>query len=64
MEKLGVESELALRKRISEFRKSVYDLALEKWGVPLSRNALIQNRSGGGYRVNPDVVLIAPNELG
>jgi len=32
MEKLGVESELALRKRISEFRKSVYDLALEKWG--------------------------------
>ena len=63
MEELGVDSEAALRKRISEFRRCVADLALEKWGIPLSRNAVIENRTREGYRVNPDVVIIATDEL-
>jgi 7-cyano-7-deazaguanine synthase in queuosine biosynthesis len=63
MDRLGLDSEAALRKRISTFRKSVADLALEKWGISLTNNAVIENRSGEGYRLNPDVLLIATAEL-
>jgi 7-cyano-7-deazaguanine synthase in queuosine biosynthesis len=64
MDQLGVDSEITLRKRISEFRKSVAKLALTNWGIPLDRNAVIENRSGGGYRLNPSVVIIDTKELG
>ena len=63
MDQLGVDSEPALRKRISAFRKSVASLALDKWGIPLSRDAVIENRSAEGYRLNPDVVFIGSKEL-
>ena len=61
---LNVDSEEALRKRISEFRRSVTNLAGTKWGMPLSRNAVIENRPGKGYRLNPNVVIVDPKELG
>jgi hypothetical protein len=64
LEKLGIESETALRKRVSDFRLRVFDLALKKWGIPLNLNAVIEGRSREGYRLNPDVRVIATSELG
>jgi hypothetical protein len=63
MDELNVDSEPALVKRISEFRRNVSNLALEKWGMQLSRHAVIETRSGRGYRLNPDVIIIDIKEL-
>jgi 7-cyano-7-deazaguanine synthase in queuosine biosynthesis len=63
MDELDVDSEPALVKRISEFRRNVSNLALENWGMQLSRHAVIETRSGRGYRLNPDVIIIDIREL-
>ena len=63
MDRIGVDSESALRKRISEFRKNVAKLARERWGLPLGRNAVIENRSRIGYRLNPAVQVIDRKQL-
>jgi hypothetical protein len=60
---LGVDSEEALRQRISEFRKRVVELADEHWGLALGRNAVIESKYRVGCRLNPYVVLIDPSEL-
>ena len=60
---LDIDSETALRQRISEFRKRVVELADERWGLPLGRDAVIENKFRAGYRLNPDVVLIDPAEI-
>ena len=64
MDRIGVDSEPALRKRISGFRKSVAGLALRIWGLPLSRNEVIENKSRSGYRLNPAVQIVDPKQLG
>jgi hypothetical protein len=56
---LGREAELV----ISDFRETVAKLALEKWGIQLSRHAVIETKSGKGYRLNPDVIIINMTEL-
>jgi hypothetical protein len=64
MDQLGVDSQGALLRRISDFRKSVAKLALARWGLPLERNAVIENKNRRGYRLNPALVIIDPKELG
>jgi hypothetical protein len=61
---LGANNEMALRQRISEFRKRVVELADEVWGLSLGRDAVIENKFGAGYRLNPAVVLIDSAEIG
>jgi hypothetical protein len=63
MDELEMESEIALVKRISDFRETVSNLALKKWGIQLSRHAVIETKSGKGYRLNPDVIIINMKEL-
>ncbi len=60
---LGIDSAEALRQSISEFRKRVAQLADERWGLALGRNAVIESKYRAGCRLNPDVVLIDPAEL-
>jgi 7-cyano-7-deazaguanine synthase in queuosine biosynthesis len=64
MDLLGIDSETALRQRISEFRKRVVELARDRWGLPLGRGAVIENKFRAGYRLNPAVVLIDPAQIG
>jgi 7-cyano-7-deazaguanine synthase in queuosine biosynthesis len=63
MDRLLMDSEEALRKRISQFRKNVSDLALAKWGLRLSRSAVIENKSGEGYRLSPYVIVIDASDI-
>lgn len=53
----------ALRQRISEFRKRVVELARDRWGLPLGRDVVIENKFGAGYRLNPEVVVIDSAEI-
>ena len=55
--------EVPLRQRISKFRKRIRERAREHLGVPLSKDAVIQNKSRSGYRLNPAVHLIDPGEV-
>jgi hypothetical protein len=63
MDLLGIDSETALRQRISEFRKRVVELAHHRWGLPLGRGAVVENKFRTGYRLNPAVVLIDPAQI-
>lgn len=63
LDQLDIDSETALRQRISEFRKRVVVLASDQWGLPLGRDAVIENKFGAGYRLNPAVVLIDAAEI-
>ena len=63
LDQLDIDSETALRQRISEFRKRVVVLASDQWGLPLGRDAVIENKFGAGYRLNPAVVLIDAAEF-
>ena len=42
MDELDMDSEPALIRRISDFRENLSKLALERWGIQLSRNAVIE----------------------
>src|SRR5262245_7162775 len=64
LDRLGIDSEPALRKRVSKFNQSVADLALEKWGLSLARSAVIESGSRRGYRLKPDVFIVDTKELG
>jgi 7-cyano-7-deazaguanine synthase in queuosine biosynthesis len=63
MEELNMDSEPALVRRISDFRENLSSLVLAKWGIQLSRHAVIETKSGKGYRLNPDVIIIDLREL-
>ena len=63
LDQLKIDNETALRQRISEFRKRVVELASDRWGLPLGRDAVIENKFGAGYRLNPAVVLIDAAEI-
>lgn len=58
MDLLRIDSEAALRQRISEFRRRVVELARDRWGIPLGRDVVIENKFGAGYRLHPEVVVI------
>jgi hypothetical protein len=63
MDALSIDDESALRQRISKFRRRLFDMANERWGMPLSRNAVVENKSGAGYRLNPGIRLINLSEV-
>jgi hypothetical protein len=63
MDRLNVDNETAVRQQIAKLRKVAADLAEERWGLVLGRDAIIENRSGAGYRLNPAVLLVDINEL-
>jgi hypothetical protein len=63
MDLLRIDSEVALRQRISEFRRRVVELARDRWGLPLGRDVVIENKFGAGYRLNPEVVVIDSAEI-
>jgi len=62
-DELGVE-EPTLRRQVSRVRKRVHAGYQEKYGLPLSQDAFIENVHGRGYRINPSVRVLAPSEIG
>jgi hypothetical protein len=61
-ESLGVE-DATLRRQVSRIRAELSGMFLEKYEMPLSQQALIQNRPGRGYRLNPGVQVVDPSQL-
>jgi hypothetical protein len=41
----------------------VQTIALDQWGLPLSKDAIVQTKSRAGFRLNPDVLLIDASEV-
>ena len=52
-----------LRRRILRFRRAVADSFQEHLGLTLAGDAVIQSVKWEGYRINPDVRVIAPDQL-
>ena len=57
-------SEASVRRCIHRLRRRVADAFLEHAALPLSANALIENRSWKGYRLNPKALILSLEELG
>ena len=64
MDELQIDDEAAVRQLIGKFRRRAADLAQARWGLMLNRNAIVENRSRAGYRLNPEVLLVDISELG
>jgi hypothetical protein len=60
--RLGVE-EPTLRRRISRFRKSLNKCATSAGYKALPADAVIENESWDGYRLNPAVLVLAAAQL-
>lgn len=55
--------EPSVRKLISRTRRRLFRDFEARYGVPLPQNALIENTSWHGYRLNPAVQLLDPSQL-
>ena len=55
--------ETAIRKLVSRNRRKFSDSFLVRYGKPASETALIETRGWNGYRLNPNVLVIAPVEM-
>ena len=63
MDALKLESENAFNQMITKFRKRVHALVLEKWGLPIAKDAILDRKPIAGIRINPDVVIIDLSQL-
>ena len=59
---LGV-NDIALRRRVVRLRRSVADAFESCFGLPLGGDAVIQNQPWHGYRLNPLVRVVAPDQI-
>jgi 7-cyano-7-deazaguanine synthase in queuosine biosynthesis len=57
-------TEESLRRTIYRIRVRVAQAFETEAGLPLSANALIENDRWKGYRINPAVMILAPDQLG
>jgi hypothetical protein len=62
IEELGIQ-EHSLRQRLAKFRRRAATIALDRWGLPLSKDAIVQTKPWTGFRLNPDVLLIDASEV-
>ena len=60
---LGLDGGAGLRRTIFRIRKNLSNEFERRYGLMLSENALIENVHGVGYRINPEVGLVAPLEI-
>ena len=56
-------SDSTLRRRVLRFRSAVADSFQERLGLTLAGDAVIQSAPWQGYRLNPDVRVVAPDQL-
>ena len=61
-QKLRITEE-SLRRRIHSIRTRIADAFTANAGLPLSHDALIENARWRGYRLNPAVLILAPEEI-
>jgi hypothetical protein len=59
---LGV-TDVALRRRVERLRRSVAGSYERCFGLPLGGDAVIQNQPWHGYRLNPLVRVVAPDQI-
>ena len=62
-EQLGYSEDASLRRRVSCCRKAVAEAFEQKHGQRLPRDALVQNKTRAGYRLNPHVRFVALGEI-
>ncbi len=55
--------ETAVRKLISRVRHQFADSYVDRYGAPVNESALIQTTPWNGYRLNPNVLILAPGEI-
>jgi hypothetical protein len=55
--------DIAGRKAVSRMRKKISGEFQELYGSPLGLDALIENVRGEGYRLNPAVRIVTPDQL-
>jgi hypothetical protein len=55
--------EQSLRQIVSRFRRKAANLFAEHVGYPLAQDEIIETKGWNGYRINPDVRLVAPTEI-
>jgi hypothetical protein len=55
---LGVEAEESVRRRVSQCRKQIEQLATNAGAPRPSISAIVENHQWHGYRLNPDTVRI------
>ena len=56
-------SDSTLRRRVLRFRSAVADSFQERLGLTLAGDAVIQSAPWEGYRINPEVRVVAPDQL-
>jgi 7-cyano-7-deazaguanine synthase in queuosine biosynthesis len=59
---IGV-AEASLRRRIYRIRQQLASACEANAGIPLSAGALIENHRWQGYRLNPAVLILTPDEI-
>ena len=57
-------SDVGLRRRVERFRKTVANSYERCLGLPISGDAVIQTRRWQGYRMNPMIRVVAPDQIG
>ena len=57
-------SDFGLRRRVERFRKTVANSYERCLGLPISADAVIQTRRWQGYRMNPMIRVVAPDQVG
>jgi 7-cyano-7-deazaguanine synthase in queuosine biosynthesis len=62
-EAANTTGEVAGRKAVSRLRKKIDGEYHELYGSRLDADAIIQNVQGKGYRLNPEVRVVAPDQL-
>ena len=55
--------EQSLRQIVSRFRRKAANLFVDHLGYPLGQDDIIETRGWKGYRINPDVRLVAATEI-
>jgi hypothetical protein len=56
-------SEVVLRRRVERLRKTVAKSYEERLGLAISADAVIQTKRWHGYRMNPMVRIVAPDQI-
>ena len=55
--------EATLRRRVNRFRKQAAERFEDRNGLPLMQDAIIESKDWHGYRINPRVWVVNPDEL-
>ena len=63
LELLSLDEEATLRRRVLRFRKRAAETFEKRFGIPLASDAIIESEKWHGYRLNPNVRLLAPREI-